>query len=105
MWISQAFSNAWAGEFDTAFRSSPPSAWGLQRGSQLLGFACYDVTARGFFGPAAVLESQRGKDLGHLLLLASLHAFQQRRLRLRHHWQPRADRLLPEPAACHGDPG
>ena len=77
MWISREFSDGWADEFDTAFCSMPPSAWVLQRGGELLGFACYDVTARGFFGPTGVKESEQGQGFGRLLLLASMHALRQ----------------------------
>ncbi len=39
---------------------------------RLAGFACYDATARGFFGPTGVDETHRGKGVGHALLLATL---------------------------------
>lgn len=77
MWIIREFSIGWADEFDTAFRSQPASAWVLQRGGDILGFACYDVTARGFFGPAGVRESEQGQGLGRILLLASMHALRE----------------------------
>ena len=42
------------------------------KGRKLVGFACYDTSARGFFGPTGVDETARGGGIGHALLLASL---------------------------------
>jgi ribosomal protein S18 acetylase RimI-like enzyme len=39
----------------------------------VLGFACYDTTARGFFGPTGVAEETRGRGVGKALLLVCLH--------------------------------
>jgi predicted N-acetyltransferase YhbS len=44
------------------------------RNQQILGFACYDGTAKGFFGPTGVDEAERGQGLGEALLMATLHA-------------------------------
>ena len=40
----------------------------------VLGFACYDATAKDFFGPTGVMESQRGKGIGAALLIACMQA-------------------------------
>ena len=40
----------------------------------MLGFGCYDTTAKGFFGPTGVDEAARGKGIGAALLLVCLHA-------------------------------
>ncbi len=39
-----------------------------------LGFACYDVVAKGVFGPIGVLGARRGSGIGTALLLTCLHA-------------------------------
>ena len=44
----------------------------IDRGN--LRFACYDATARGFFGPTGVAESHRGKNIGLALLYHTLAA-------------------------------
>lgn len=41
---------------------------------RLLGFACYDVSARGMFGPVGIREDCQGRGIGRALLLSSLHA-------------------------------
>ena len=44
----------------------------MTREKELIGFACYEATARNFFGPMAVLESERKKGVGRALLLKAL---------------------------------
>ena len=41
--------------------------------AEVLGFACYDATVKGFFGPTGVAKAERGKGIGVALLLATLH--------------------------------
>lgn len=72
-WIAQQFSRGWADECEAAFARSPISCFIALNDDQLVGFACYDATARGFFGPAGVTESARGRGIGKALLLAALH--------------------------------
>ncbi len=43
----------------------------------LLGFACHDATAKGFFGPTAVAEAERGKGIGEALLFATLRGMRE----------------------------
>ena len=40
----------------------------------MVGFACYEATAKDFFGPTGVNPDYRGKGIGKALLLAALHA-------------------------------
>ena len=40
-------------------------------------FACYEATARIFFGPMAVVKSERRKGIGKALLLKSLESMQE----------------------------
>lgn len=48
---------------------SPGKCFIATKKGKLLGFACYDASAKGFFGPIGVLTSERGKNIGTLLLL------------------------------------
>jgi len=72
-WMQANFPN-WAPEVEAAFCRAPVSCLLALRGQSLLGFACYDATCRNFFGPTAVVESERGRGYGRALLLAALHA-------------------------------
>jgi predicted N-acetyltransferase YhbS len=71
-WISAKFSPGWAAEADTALSNRPGSCFVATRESQIVGFACYDATALGFFGPVGVAEADRGKGTGSALLKACL---------------------------------
>jgi GNAT superfamily N-acetyltransferase len=73
-WVSRHFEPGWASEVEVAFCSRPPTCFIALADQDILGFACYDATARGLFGPTGVLERARGQGVGAALLLASLHA-------------------------------
>ena len=71
-WIGKTFGAGWASETTVAFARQPPSCFLATKAGKLVGFACYDATARGFFGPTGVDEASRGAGAGHALLLACL---------------------------------
>jgi len=72
-WVREHFSDAWASEADVAMAAHPGSCFIAVTADELVGFACYDATALGFFGPIGVREDMRGQGIGEALLLASLH--------------------------------
>lgn len=72
-WIREHFSEFWVSETDVAFSNKPISCWVAIHETQLLGFGCFDATAKGFFGPTGVSEAARGKGTGKALLVACLH--------------------------------
>lgn len=72
-WVRAHFASA-AAEVETAFAQVPATCFIAVRDDTMLGFACYDVTSRNFFGPEGVLAEARGRGIGRGLLLAALHA-------------------------------
>ena len=77
-WINENFGPDWAGEAENAFFRSPKGIFVAVRKlpkqkAEVLGFACYDATVKGFFGPTGVSKAERGKGIGVALLLAALH--------------------------------
>jgi GNAT superfamily N-acetyltransferase len=72
-WVATQFSSAWASECEAAFARLPAACFLAVRAGELLGFASYDATARGFFGPTGVAESERNHGIGAALLSAALH--------------------------------
>ena len=73
-WVRQNFSPYWVSELTVAMSHQPPGCLVAIVDRELVGFACYDATARGFFGPTGVAESQRGKGIGAALLYHTLAA-------------------------------
>lgn len=73
-WVAKTFSPGWASEARVALTNRPVSLFIATRGepSELIGFCCYDATARGFVGPIGVAESARGTGVGAALLRACL---------------------------------
>jgi GNAT superfamily N-acetyltransferase len=76
-WVMNQFGAYWQSEVEVAFSRQPVSCWIAQRGNQILGFACYESTARNFFGPTGTLESERGKGIGKVLLIKSLESLRE----------------------------
>jgi predicted N-acetyltransferase YhbS len=71
-WVRSKFSPGWAGETAVSMMRQPPTCFLATRDQKLVGFACHESIARGFFGPTGVDEAVRGQGIGHALLLASL---------------------------------
>ena len=72
-WIRAHFPRA-AAEVETAFAQVPVTCFIAVRDDAILGFACYDVTCRNYFGPEGVAEEERGRGIGRALLLSALQA-------------------------------
>jgi hypothetical protein len=71
-WVKEKFNKAWASETDMAFSNRPVSCFIALKGEKLVGFACYDATALGYFGPTGVDAAHRDKGVGTALLFAAL---------------------------------
>jgi GNAT superfamily N-acetyltransferase len=64
----------WMAECEAALANHPPSCFIAVHQRAIIGFACYNATAKGFFGPTGVLREAQGNGVGKALLLASLLA-------------------------------
>ena len=71
-WVAEKFGNGWSSEVAVALTRQPPTCFIATRERRLVGFACHESIARGFFGPTGVDEDARGLGIGHALLLACL---------------------------------
>lgn len=71
------FSPKWVSEIEVALSRQPVACFIATREKEILGFACYDTTMRGFFGPTGVAESARGTGVGKALLFKSLEALRE----------------------------
>ena len=75
--VAENFSASWADEISVGFARQPISVYVATIDRELAGFAAYECTRRGFFGPTGVVQSGRGKGIGKALLLASLWSLRE----------------------------
>ncbi|MBW8829924.1 MAG: GNAT family N-acetyltransferase [Burkholderiales bacterium] len=71
-WVEDCIAPIWLSEVRAALTNRPVTLFIALRDTDILGFACYDATARGFIGPIGVVESARNQGIGSALLLACL---------------------------------
>lgn len=69
-WVREKFSQGWADECAAAILRGV--CWLAVKDKQIVGFACCEATAKGFFGPTGVSEELRGKGIGKALLIRSM---------------------------------
>ena len=75
--VAENFSPGWADEISVGFARQPISVYIATVDRELAGFAAYECTRRGFFGPTGVIQSARGKGIGKVLLLAALWSLRE----------------------------
>ena len=75
--VAENFAATWADEISVGFARQPISVFVAISDHELAGFAAYECTRRGFFGPMGVVDRARGKGAGKALLLASLWALRE----------------------------
>ena len=81
-WIEETFGPVWAGEVMSAFYRSPKGVYIAVEEKdgekpKLLGFAAYDATCKGMFGPTGVAPEARMKGIGRAVMLSCLHAMKE----------------------------
>jgi len=72
--VRETFGELWAVEAGLAYRNSPITAYVAEEEGRLVGFAAYECTRRGFFGPTGVAETSRGRGIGTALLFRCLES-------------------------------
>ena len=70
--VEKNFSVSWADEISVGLASKPVSVYIGISEKEIVGFAGYECTRRGFFGPMGVAETMQGRGIGTALLLACL---------------------------------
>jgi GNAT superfamily N-acetyltransferase len=76
-WIKMHFSHYWVSEAALALSQMPTTIFIALHNGGLVGFACYDTSAKGFFGPTGVDEAARGQGIGEALLITTLKAMRE----------------------------
>jgi predicted N-acetyltransferase YhbS len=75
--VAENFSQSWADEISVGFARQPISVFVATKERELIGFAAYECTRRGFFGPMGVVESAKNNGVGKALLFAALEALRE----------------------------
>ncbi|HEY0760750.1 MAG TPA: GNAT family N-acetyltransferase [Pyrinomonadaceae bacterium] len=75
--VAKNFANSWADEISVGFAHQPISVFIATIDRELAGFAAYECTRRGYFGPTGVIPAAQGRGIGKALLLASLEALRE----------------------------
>lgn len=75
--IGNTFGELWMIEAGLAYSHSPITAFLAEKDKRIVGFAAYECTRRGFFGPTGVLESERGQGIGAALLFRCLESMRE----------------------------
>ena len=73
-WVQEHFGALWVSECEVGFGHAPPTLYIATQHDRMIGFACYDTTAKAMFGPTGVAENSRGQGTGKALLLMALWA-------------------------------
>ena len=76
-WAGEHFSPKWESEVKIAFSRQPVTCYIATKDQEILGFACYETTARGFYGPTGVSEVARGSGIGKALLFKSMEGLKE----------------------------
>jgi hypothetical protein len=76
-WVKEHFGLYWMNEVDAAFSHLPVRCFIAQKDNEILGFACFEVTSKNFFGPTGTINGMRGKGIGKILLVKSLYAMKE----------------------------
>ncbi|HWA20505.1 MAG TPA: GNAT family N-acetyltransferase [Devosia sp.] len=76
-WVNEQFSEGWVSEAAVGLSQMPATVFIATHHDNLVGFACYDTTAKGFFGPTGVDKNMRSKGIGEALLITTLRAMRE----------------------------
>ncbi|HEY8436217.1 MAG TPA: GNAT family N-acetyltransferase [Haloplasmataceae bacterium] len=75
--IRETFNEGWVSEAAVALSKVNPTIFIATKDKKIVGFACYDATAKGYFGPTGVDPDYRGLGIGTALLMKCLIAMRE----------------------------
>lgn len=75
--IAKHFNQGWVSEIRAGCYKSNPTVFIACDETGIIGFAGYDCTAKGMFGPTGVDPHYRGRGIGRALLLTTLLAMRE----------------------------
>lgn len=75
--VGEHFQKNWVYEVEHALMDEMSKCFIATENGKVLGFACYDASAKGFFGPIGVAPDRRGEQIGQALLMRTLIAMRE----------------------------
>lgn len=75
--VKKNFQKNWVYEVEHALMEPVSKCYIATEGGKILGFACFDSSAKGFFGPIGVDPARRGEDIGKMLLIKTLESMRE----------------------------
>ena len=70
--VKENFYTGWVYEAEHALMEPVSKCFIATENGKIIGFACYDSTTKGYFGPIGVSADRRGENIGQALLLKTL---------------------------------
>lgn len=70
--IKTHYGEDWMHESEHAFSNSPITCYIAVKDKEIVGFGCYDATAKGYFGPLGIKPGQKGGGIGTSLMYQCL---------------------------------
>ena len=75
--VKKNFQKNWVYEVEHALMESVSKCYIATEDGEILGFACFDSSAKGFFGPIGVDPARRGEEIGKMLLVKTLESMRE----------------------------
>lgn len=72
--VQREFGDGWMRECELALCTQPATCYVAVKDKQIIGFGCFEATAKNYFGPVGVQKDCRAGGVGAALTLACLHA-------------------------------
>ena len=75
--MEKNFQKNWVYEVEHALMEPVSKCYIATEDGEILGFACFDSSAKGFFGPIGVDPARRGEEIGKMLLVKTLESMRE----------------------------
>lgn len=75
--VKENFQESWVNEVEHSLMQEVSKCFIATENGEILGFACYDASAKGFFGPIGVSPGHQKKNIGQALLIRALNAMRE----------------------------
>lgn len=72
--VQKEFGDGWMHECEQALYTQPATCYIAVKDKQVIGFGCFEATAKNYFGPVGVQKDCRTGGVGTALTLSCLHA-------------------------------